>query len=226
VNKAAKISRYLQLFFGGLCFVFVLVVILDTNRDYELTAAGESENQAIEGNQQTAGEAALVSAKPLGDYDQIIERPLFMQDRRPYVAEGLAQTPQKNRRQKPTARIAQDEYILSAVIITSKKRIALLQSQREKKLQKLHQGDELDGWTLTDIQPAWVSLKKGAEIKQLDLTVKGSPPATDTKRKKNNNAVKMTETAPSPPATTIMDKNSPDTQAAPNQENGPEDPAK
>ena len=79
-----------------------------------------------------------------------------------------------------------NEYFLSAIIITNNKRIALLKSKRNKRLQKLNEGDELNGWTLTDIQPAQVSLLKGTEIKLMDLEVKGFSQQTDAKRNMNN----------------------------------------
>lgn len=61
-----------------------------------------------------------------------------------------------------------------------------MQSKKNKQLQKLNEGDELDGWTLTNIQPERVSLEKGTEVKQLELMVKGSPVKIDANHKSDN----------------------------------------
>jgi hypothetical protein len=181
-----KKSRNLQLSLTGLCVVFVLIIVIEMNQEYELSIDRRSAKQVIEINRVATIASENVATKSLDDYEQIIVRPLFMQDRRPYVAEDAVVASRPGRQRKQTAKTAKDDYKLSAVVITDDKRIALLQSGRNDKLQKLNQGDEIDGWILTDIQRAQVSLEKGGEIKLLELAVKNSPVQTNAKQDTKN----------------------------------------
>ena len=222
MNNTAKASHYLQVFLVGLCLVFVLIIIIDMNSNYKITIVEGSVSQAPEGKGQATSAAALVSVKPLNEYDQIVERPLFMQDRRPYAEEQVVDATQRNSRNKPVTGSAQDEYMLTAVIITSNKRIALLRSNKNNKLQKLNQGDELDGWTLTDVQPAQVSLTKGPLIRQLELMIKGSPMQANAIHETDLEKPEVVEIAP---PIAVAEQGGANTQISAKAENKPDNPA-
>lgn len=222
MNDTAKAGHYVQVFLAGLCLVFVLIIIIDMNSNYEITIAEDSVTKNTEEKWQATTDAALVAVKPLNEYDQIVERPLFMQDRRPYAPEQVVEASQSNSRNKPVARTAQNDYMLSAVIITGNKRIALLQSNRNNKLQKLNQGDELDGWTLTDVQPAQVSLTKGTEVMQLELVIKGSPKQANAM---HATAIEKPEAVETAAPIAVAEQSGATTQLSPKEENKPANPA-
>ena len=101
-------------------------------------------------------------------YQDIIDRPLFMENRQPYVL--LAPKTKTNIKEMKSR-----QFSLSAVVITSEKNIAILQHAKSKTLQSVALGETIDGWTLTEVHEQHVVLKKGDNIKTLVLEIKGSP---------------------------------------------------
>lgn len=114
-------------------------------------------------------------------YDEIIQRPLFNETRQPFVAseseKALAKPKQKNNRTIKK----QEQLSLSAVVITPDKQIAIFQSGRNKSLQRIALGELIDGWYLDEVSPHSVQLKKGEEIKNLELEIKGSKSKPENK---------------------------------------------
>ncbi len=121
----------------------------------------------------------------ISNYNEIINRPLFFEDRKPYVyVEPVkTKTAKKQTRTKTTPKKNQ-QYELNAVIITPEKQFAIIQTGREKTLQRFAPGELVNGWTLENIDPRFVMLKKGNEEKRLELEVKTSKLQT---KKANNN---------------------------------------
>lgn len=174
-----------------LSLCFVLVLITESIRKYDIEAQLETGKTSTMSEQTVDARAA--SLAPLSDYAEVVQRPLFMQDRRPFVPEQVAatNTPVKK---APVRRQGNDNFSLSAIIITDEKRIALIQSGRNKTLQKVAQGEQLEGWTVSDIQAGKISLKRGSETRELELAVKGSPKQSNAR---NKQAAKAREAAAS-----------------------------
>ena len=84
--------------------------------------------------------------------------------------------------------------------------------KKSNKLRKFDQGDELDGWTISDIQPTRVLLKKSNENRQLELAVKGSSQQSETNSKNNTQQTQTTEITATPE---ISGENKPDTNDKP-----------
>ena len=106
---------------------------------------------------------------PITTYQEIVSRPLFTNTRRPNIPEEITVKVDVSRK------IASEQYLLSAVVITKNKRIALIQSNRIKEPQKVALGEILDGWILSDIQPRQITLERNGEIKKLELEIIPSP---------------------------------------------------
>lgn len=98
-------------------------------------------------------------------YAIVAERPLFMETRRPYVPPPMA-TP------AGTAAAPPEPLTLLATVLMEGRQIALIQSQRDNRIQMLSQGEALAGWTLVDVQPGFVLLRRGNDNRRLDLVVK------------------------------------------------------
>ena len=77
-------NKTIQISLSSLCLLFAGSLWFDLDRDYSLTA---DENltvaSAADVNLNDIDQANVIP--PITDYTEIIERPLFMQDRRPYV---------------------------------------------------------------------------------------------------------------------------------------------
>jgi general secretion pathway protein N len=86
---------------------------------------------------------------PLEDKDQyavIMERPLFLPDRRPSPKE-----PEEAGEKKPEIDPDLSKVSLTAVLITPKETSAWVKDPKEKELVRLRLGDELHGWRVKEI---------------------------------------------------------------------------
>jgi general secretion pathway protein N len=86
---------------------------------------------------------------PLEDKDQyavVMERPLFLPDRRPPPEE-----PEEPEAKKPEIDPDLSKVSLTAVLLTPKDTSAWVEDPEEKVLVRLHLGDELHGWTVKEI---------------------------------------------------------------------------
>lgn len=102
-------------------------------------------------------------------YQDIIDRPLFMEDRQPYIL--LAPKTNISNIKKIKSR----QFSLSAIVITSDKSIAIFQYAKSKTLQHIALGETIDGWILTEVHNQYIVLKKGDNTKTLELEIRGSP---------------------------------------------------
>jgi len=107
-------------------------------------------------------------------FDEIIKRPLFNKKRLPFVTLESQQTGVKTHLKNNQNIIKQDQLSLSAVVISPDTQIAILQKGRGKMLQRISIGETIDGWTLEDVTPHSIRLKKGKETKSLELEIKKS----------------------------------------------------
>ncbi len=107
-------------------------------------------------------------------FDEIIKRPLFNKKRLPFVTLESQQTGVKTHLKNNQNIIKQDQLSLSAVVISPDTQIAILQKGRGKMLQRISIGETIDGWTLEDVTPHSIRLKKGKETKSLELEIKNS----------------------------------------------------
>lgn len=115
--------------------------------------------------QETEGDIPLIEA-----FAEIIERPLFMENRRPYVAP----TPVVVREPEPEPVVLVEPDIteqvsLRATIIIGEKRIALVQELAAGKQRRLAQGEAYNGWILTNVETDGISMQKGEEARQIKL---------------------------------------------------------
>jgi hypothetical protein len=93
----------------------------------------------------------VVPVGPLSDYLSIRERPLFTYDRRPFVFVVEAAPVQVG----PRA-----EFELTAVIVTSDTRLALLRSNLTPTARRVELNQTIDGWTLAEVTPDSVVLRQ------------------------------------------------------------------
>ena len=132
----------------------------EMTRDYELDT-----NTAYAANPDV-GQSTVVTDNierpPLSDYAAIIERPLFAADRRPFIAPApVVETTETN-----------DDFAVSAIIVTDAQRLALIQSKRDNKTHKVTKGDSVNGWMVDEVDPDNVSLRKGDELQDLQIKLK------------------------------------------------------
>ncbi|MEE4379665.1 MAG: hypothetical protein V2J55_19430 [Candidatus Competibacteraceae bacterium] len=103
---------------------------------------------------------------PLDDYADIIERPLFLEARRPpdpeqeEIAEPEAPAPSE--KQDVT-------FLLQGVLVTPESTMALLRVEQDNKVVRLRVGEKEGDWQVESIQPDSVSLRSGEEVVKVSL---------------------------------------------------------
>jgi hypothetical protein len=130
----------------------------------------------------------------ISDYDDMINRPLFFEDRKPYVYIEPEKASPKTKKRKQAAPKKTELYSLSAVMMSTDKKLAIIQSGREKTMQRLSLGESIDGWIVENIEPRSVLLKKGNETKQLELEIKTSQRKQKSTTKTNRKTVQKENT--------------------------------
>lgn len=113
---------------------------------------------------------------PITEFQEIINRPLFMENRQPYVQlepEIESEEPdlQENIIAAPTAQ----QFMLTAVIITPETSTAIIQSGKNRELQHIIIGEKIDDWTLVEVHQQHIILKQGDTIQTVELEIKKSP---------------------------------------------------
>jgi hypothetical protein len=103
----------------------------------------------------------VIEVGPLSAYLSVTERPLFEQSRQPFVA---AVEPAPAVPAGPHV-----EFELTAVIITRATRIALLRSNVTPTVQRVTLNETVDGWTLAEVMPNAVVLRRGTESVTVEL---------------------------------------------------------
>ena len=157
------------------CVILVIVLLFEIKRDYSTSAETTNTNPV---NQVLATPAIQTSDSfvAIEAYEDIINRPLFNDDRKLYVyTEPVVQErPPVKTRERPTPPKPQQQLSLTAIVITPEKSLAILQAGKDKSLQRVRLGETIDGWTLAEIQDQSIVLKQGEQTQTLELEVKGS----------------------------------------------------
>ena len=169
-----KASSYFQRLLVVLCGVLLLSIVYELVRPYQFFPAVPSTVQdkqpVIETLQFNANRTALSTEA----FSEIIDRPLFMANRRPYVA-PVSTDAKKRKGLHQTEPDILTLISLSAIVITNEKRIALIEDNRTGKLQQLHLGEMYEGWTLKDVGTYSIAMQKGPDTRSMELVVKPSP---------------------------------------------------
>lgn len=101
----------------------------------------------------------LLMPARLQDYPQTLSRPLFVASRRPASRAGAPLAAAQ-----PGQRLLLDRYPVLGVVVAGERRIILIRTGQSDKVERLQQGDVLDGWSISEIAPGQIVLEKaGAE---------------------------------------------------------------
>jgi hypothetical protein len=107
------------------------------------------------------------------EYTVVIERPLFLPDRRPPSEEPEDEAEEE----APVTHTDLMRMDLTAVVITTEESTAWVRDSAKKELFKLRLGDDLEGWTVSAIHEDEVELERQGETDALVLRdYKNHPP--------------------------------------------------
>jgi hypothetical protein len=144
--------------------------------------------------------------RPLESYGGIAERPLFSPSRRPSPTGGGA-----------AGRSGHDSLMLAGVILTTSKRLAMLESKRATGgVVVVREGQVVEGWSVESITADRVVISHNGEVVELLLDDKLRAPRKEVKR-----TPRTAKPAPAPAAAPAADGASP--SAAEGEEPGEEE---
>jgi hypothetical protein len=102
----------------------------------------------------------------IGDFDSVLERPLFSPSRRPApVEEGAA-----------PAGGEEFDYVLKGVLIDIEARIALLSHKGGAGTVRLAEGTKIDGWLLKEVEGDFIVVERNGEERIVELIFQSPPP--------------------------------------------------
>lgn len=145
----------------ALCALIIAIVALEILNPPRLQKAAPISqlSPAVPGGEEISPFGSF-TINPLSQYDEIIERPLFLNNRRP--PEVLPETAQGQPDES-------GELRLLGVILTPERMLALLQFDGSDKATRLKIGEKAAGWQLEAISAGSVLLRKGEMVKNLPL---------------------------------------------------------
>lgn len=113
-------------------------------------------------------------APELSRFSSMVSRPLFNEERQPFVAEITAINKPVEKRLEQTAKLNDDKLMLSAVIITPEQKLAIIENEREKANYTVALGESVDHWQLKEVFNHSVTLSKDNQTRLLELEYKPS----------------------------------------------------
>lgn len=124
---------------------------------------------------QSLANEGLAPMPPIEAFDEVVERPLFFRSRRPPDPDA-APPPE-------AAAAAKTDFVLTGLVISGKERLALLRPTGSKIVERVHQGEEIEGWRVEAIHADRVVLKRGETVQEIRLEDR-PPPKPKVRRKR------------------------------------------
>ena len=100
--------------------------------------------------------------KPLDDFSEIAQRPLFIPSRRPLPPDTEPPRPGPRKAER-------HRFTLKGVVIVADERMAVLQRRRGRTVLRVVEGQQIDGWLVEAIMPDHVVLRQGETREEVAL---------------------------------------------------------
>jgi hypothetical protein len=151
------------------CLVAATLVVFQLWRSDPPTGPAPAQPSSTEAAVSGGGEeTAAFSLRPSEDYVEIVERPLFSRSRRPAPPEETKPGVGAGGVEDGTAaRIA-----LNGIILTGKRRVALLRFDNDPKVIHVSEGQEAGGWLIEKINADRVVVRRGQQESEIVLDYK------------------------------------------------------
>jgi hypothetical protein len=183
---------------AGACAGLALVIWGELNgapgpRPDASSAAGAETPSA----QQADAREAVIASRPLAEYDEIVRRPLFNETRAPMGGSANDDTGIASVRAAP----GDEELVLTGIVISADKLIALIWDTRAGKVRRVEQGQSVGRWQLEAVNKDSVTLRHDETQRELLLHEKDKPvpaPRTRGRRRAGSTAAsRAAQPAPS-----------------------------
>ena len=146
----------------ALCSFLTLTLFIQLALQGQGKAATDT-GSAVTGIELPESAGTMFTPKPLGDYSEVLERPLLFSDRR-MPPEPEVQAAQA----KPLSPLRLE---LEGVAISAESRVALLRNTSTNQLLQLAEGTSHDGWTLEKLSTSGATFRRGEEVAEIVLEV-------------------------------------------------------
>jgi hypothetical protein len=107
--------------------------------------------------------SVLVRMPPLQQFSMIVERPLFDSTRKP-APDAAGSSGEVS--------VVFRQMVLTGVIITPEKNMAILKNKKQKQTIRLEPGESVQSWLLDEIHPDRAVFRKGTQFEELFLVKK------------------------------------------------------
>jgi len=151
---------------------------------------------------ETPPRAVVADLPDVDHYSVVAERPIFAEDRRP--AKGDVAVKEEPPPEEPTPA---PEYDLTAIVLTPTIKTALVKKAGDGTVERVLEGDVLEGWTLAQIREDRIILERQGEKNTLvlrDFPAKGStakaPAGGASKQPQRSPGAQRPPGMPRPPA--------------------------
>jgi len=146
----------------ALCGLLTLTLIAQLTLSDPANVASDTDS-ADSGIALPESTAAIFTPRPLGDYSEVLERPLLFSDRKMPPEPEVKAAPAKPR--SPL------RLKLEGVAISADSRVALLRNTSDNQLLQLAEGTSHDDWTLEKLSTSGATFRRGEEVSEIVLEV-------------------------------------------------------
>jgi general secretion pathway protein N len=140
-----------------LCASFAVLMVLELSSTGGAGASVPDTASAASRPADIPAPSSRFSLPPLDTFAEVTERPLFSSSRRPIAAETSS------------AVIKPLSASLAGIVISPSSSSIIVMHGDPPALLRLKVGDDIDGWSISSIEPSRVVLQRGAEEQQLKL---------------------------------------------------------
>ena len=144
-----------------------------------------TENKARVSSTETSLTPDTFTLPGVGEYQQMVERPLFLESRRPPPPKSEEPPPPEP--PPPPEKATPVTFKVMGILSTPEGRMALI-ADTKGKYKRLKLKDSLDGWQIADIKPDRLLIQQGPFKEDLSLLKKRPPGAAQTPTQATPNA--------------------------------------
>jgi len=159
---------------AGIDLILIALVLTQLRQREEIVVG------AVEWTPKLAMASPARDGRSIGEYNEILTRPVFFKSRAPYVPapEPPAPPPAATPVVAPPVN-ADPELTLSGIVVTNGVRRAYLVNKADSQGSWVGEGESLAGWKVLSVQVAGIKLQQNNRIVDLDLYPE---PSAQTKR--------------------------------------------
>ncbi|BAW79530.1 hypothetical conserved protein [Candidatus Nitrosoglobus terrae] len=185
---------------AGLCLLALIIIVLKALYPVRLSPdAGKTQakTDSVNTHPPARKPPEQIALIPFTRYGEIATRPLFRPNRQPpdpdemetgETNETKEQRAIREREEQQLNSHVEDLFVISGIVVTDHKAIALLHDIKNDKLLRAIEGEELEGWKIKQIFPDNVLFRNTERVETLNLIRRFEPVKASTSPKNSPSA--------------------------------------